>query len=411
MRNNDFEDFPLNACKRRLEEQNVPTTGDAAPKLSEVMKQIVGSVITSSVERVLEEPARKKRRITPEDVVEVMKSSKTLNALNNMVSLQDTAGVYESFAGTVFLVDGSMLTDTCEYIKAFDKLLSRKGSGCVPQICCSPIDEIIEQNYFEDPDELAVIFQTHLQNRLHQSIAICMEGAKRREKKAYFVDHTTLGLRTHAVFHCGEGRLSSSQIKLFDALRKTSINNIKRLPSKCHIFFYQTPSECVESLQKKYPTCILDISFFQCLETYWFEMMLRSISTGSRFVFFRGHTRTETVLEIVKEVLAGERECPRVFYDPCFEFSHFSNKKRHIYAEEADVSNAYAQIQKGTLELVDMAMFNIKLWQKPKRIFERLVFSHLCRFESICFYAMASTKLNHEELAIVQWLCGAKMQR
>eukprot|EP00493_Phyllostaurus_siculus_P026579 UN26924 len=103
-----------------------------------------------------------------------MKSSKTLSALNNMVSLQDTvyfpfrapiyfpieAGVYESFAGTVFLVDGSMLIDTLGYIQAFNKLLSRKGSGCVPQICGSPIDEIIEQSYFEDPEELAVVFQT-----------------------------------------------------------------------------------------------------------------------------------------------------------------------------------------------------------------------------------------------------------
>eukprot|EP01084_Bolivina_argentea_P024840 46243_1 len=117
------------------------------------------------------------------------------------------------------------------------------------------------------------------------------------------------------------------------------------------------------------------------------------------------------VSKTVMNILLNKKKICKIYWESDLKaFNNTQNpnivnpNKRIIYSEENQIIDGLKMIKRNELQLCDVVYIHISLWMKPKKQFKRLVMAHLCRFESICFYALRHHDLDNRAKQIVQWI-------
>ena len=160
------------------------------------------------------------------------------------------------------------------------------------------------------------------------------------------------------------------------------------------------------------------------MEDFLFEMLIKKIASRKygKYIFFErddmenmdnmdNMDNMESVGKTVMDVLKNEKSVCKIYWESDLKaFNNIQNpnivnpNKRVIYTNEKEIIHGLIKIQNGQQSKCDVVYIHISLWMKPKNEFKKLIMAHLCRFESICFYALRSGDLDDRAKQIVQWI-------
>ena len=151
------------------------------------------------------------------------------------------------------------------------------------------------------------------------------------------------------------------------------------------------------------------------MDDYFFELLIKKIASRKygKYVFFERNCmeNMEFVGNTVMNILMNKKTICKIYWESDLKaFNNIQNpnivnpNKRIIYAEEKQIIDGLIMIQNGKLSKCDVVYIHISLWMKPKNEFKKLIMAHLCRFESICFYALRHNDLDDRAKQIVQWI-------
>ena len=155
------------------------------------------------------------------------------------------------------------------------------------------------------------------------------------------------------------------------------------------------------------------------MDDFLFELLIKKIASRKygKYIFFERERMNKKqnmmgyVSNIIMDILMNKKDICKIYWESDLKaFNNIQNpnivnpNKRIVYSDEKQIIDGLKMIQNGQLTKCDVVYIHISLWMKPKKEFKKLIMAHLCRFESICFYALRHHDLDDRAKQIVQWI-------